>query len=412
MQAANPRRATAYLLVLVAVLVTVSIGVTGTMVHKVRRDRLSRAWEIERAHQIAQAGMELSVAYLQSDQSWRTLRGLGVWMNNAPLLDGTVTVTASDPDGSATDDPEDDITLTSEGRFGKARQVITATFTPIPVAMDSLSYSASAGDAIGFNGTLNATEAVAANGAATALLANVFARVYAGSTISGLTYRRAIYPNSGTRQHPNPATVFDWYVANGTTISFASLPSGILERVVLAPNHNPFGATNPLGIYVIDCAGANIRIRNCRIEGTLVLLNTGTSSDIQQSVNWKPAANRMPALLVKGRIAIELTTTALSEVTHNTNFNPSTAPYNGQSDNDRVDTYPSQLHGLVYASDDIAARENSAVTGPLIAADDIAFAGTVNITFDGSYATLPPRGFISRYNMRLKAETLARVVGD
>ncbi|MCW5769206.1 MAG: hypothetical protein KIT19_11030 [Phycisphaeraceae bacterium] len=408
----NQRRATAYLLVLVAVLVTVSIGVTATMVHKVRRERLSRAWEIERAHQIAQAGLELSVAYLQSDQSWRTLRGLGVWINNAPLLDGTVTVTASDPDGSATDDPADDITLTSEGRFGKARQVITATFEPLPVAMNSLNYAASAGDAIGFNGTLNATESVAANGATTALLANVFTPVYAGATISGTTYRRATYPNAGARQHPNPATVFDWYIANGTTISFASLASGVLERVVLAPNHNPFGATNPHGIYVIDCAGSNIRIRNCRIEGTLVLLNTGTSSDIQQSVNWKPAAARMPALLVRGRIAIELSATALSESTHNTNFNPSSAPYNGQSDNDRTDSYPSQLHGLVYASDDIAARGNSAVTGPLIAADDIAFAGTVTITHDAGPASLPPPGFISRYNMRLKAETLARVVGD
>lgn len=412
MKPISQRHATAYLLVLVAVLVTVSIGVTGTLVHKARRERLFRAWEIERARQIAQAGLELSVAYLQSDTSWRTLRGLGIWMDEQTLLDGVVTVTASDPDGSATDDPQDHITLTSEGRFGRARQVVAATFTPVPVAMNSLSYGASAGDALGFSGTLIADVPIAANGNSTAVSSSVRTPVYAGGLVIGSTYTNGTFPNSGTREHPDPATVFDWYTANGTTINFASLPSGKIENTVLGPNNNPYGATNPLGIYVINCAGANIKIRDCRIIGTLVLLNAGTSSTVESAVNWAPATPTMPAILSQGRIAVDLKSTPLSETTQNVNFNPATAPYNGVSDSDKSDTYPSRVRGLVYASDDVAARGTSAVSGPLLAGDDVAFAQTVTLTFDSGYAANPPRGFIKRYNMLLNTSSLARVVDD
>lgn len=412
MRSRSCKRGTAYLLVLVAVLVTVAIGVTGTMVHKSRRERLLRAWEIEHARQIAQAGLELSVAYMQADDSWRTLRGLGVWMDQEPLLDGVVTVTASDPDGNATDDYDDQITLVSEGVFGSARQTVSATFTPVRVAMSSLSYGASAGDALGFNGTLNADVPIAANGNATALLSSVRTPVYAGGTITGLTYTRSTFPNSGTREHPNTATVFDWYVANGTAIPFASLPSSRMENVVLGPNHNPYGATNPLGIYVINCGGSNIRFRNCRIAATLVLLNIGTSSAIEQSVNWSPPEPTMPALLAQGRIAIDLSGTSLSEASQNVNFNPATAPYNGVSDSDRTDSYPSRVLGLVYASDDVTLRGTTAVSGPIIASDDVPISGTVTLTFDSGYASNPPRGFIKRYNMRLDTGSLARVVDD
>lgn len=407
----NQRRATAYLLVLVAVLVTVSIGVTGTMVHKARRERLSRAWEIERAHQIAQAGLELSVAYLQSDRSWRTLRGLGVWMNNAPLLDGTVTVTASDPDGSATDDHADDITLTSEGRFGKARQVVTATFTPIPVPMSSLAYASSTVGPTDFRGTINANRALAANGSMTAVGAAVRAPVYAGSSITGLIYYGTQHPNSGTREHPG-ATVFDWYIANGTAINHGSLPGGDLQQVVLGPGHNPWGAPNPLGIYVINCANKRIRIRNCRIEGTLVLLNPKSDSKIEQSLNWAPADSRLPALLVLGGMQIDISSTPITETAANTNLNPPTAPYLGSSDNDTSDSYPSQIEGLIYVSGNLIARGAAQIRGQVLAGGSATFSENVTLSWSSRYFDNPPPGFVSRYNMRLKTESLARVVGD
>lgn len=406
------KRGTAYLLVLIAVLVTVAIGVTGAMVHKSRREHLIRASEIEHARQIAQAGLELAVAYIQADDSWRTLRGLGVWMDEEPLLDGVVAVTAHDPDGNATDDDLDDITLISEGRYGVAVQRVSATLTPIPVAMDCLNFASSSAGNTGFEKVVTANAPIASNGSMGALLATVYADVYAGTSITGITFARSKYAYSGTRQHP-ASTVFDWYVANGTAISRSSLPGGNVEKCLLSPNSNPYGATNPRGIYVIDCAGQNIKVRDCRIEGTLVLLNVKSDSTIENTINMKPAEPTLPALLVKGAFTIKPEDKQLSESSQKVNFNPPNTPYNGLADADQLDTYPTQINGLVYVSGNLIMENTTKILGQVVGGAAISFKkDAVTITRDSRYADSPPPGFVTRYNMRLNTDSLARVVDD
>lgn len=407
------RKGSAYLLVLVAVLVTVAIGVTGSMVHKSRRERLSRASEIERAKAIAQSGLELAVAYMQSDASWRKLRGLGVWTNDEPMMGGRLTVTAVDPDGSATDDSTDDITLVSEGAFGRARQSVSATFTPVPLPMDCLSYASSSVGNTGFEKVITANAPIASNGSMAASLATVNANVYAASSILGITYTKSKYPNSGKRQHPDSATVFDWYIANGTAINRSLLPGGDIDKVVLGPNSNPFGTPNARGIYVIDCAGNQIKIKDSRIEGTLVLLNPKSDSTIENTINWKPAFPTLPALLIKGSITIKPDDKVLSESSQKVNFNPPTMPYNGSSDSDQLDTYPTQITGLVYASGQITVENTVKLYGQFVSGAAMLFKkDAVTITRDSTYYDNPPPGFSSGYNMLLKTDSLARVVDD
>lgn len=406
------RRGTAYLLVLVTVMVTVAIGASSVMVHRVRRARLDRVGDMERARAVAQAGLELASAYIQSDSAWRTNRGLGTWMDQETALDGVVTVTASDDDGSATDDPSDRVWIESEGVVGSARQIVGAYLEPVPIAMDCLDYASSTAGYTGFQGTLNANAAVASNDSMGALAATVRPDVYSGSTITGLTFTGARYPSSGTREHPNVTTALDWYIANGTAIAYSSLPSARIRSTVLGPTHNPFGSTNARGIYVIDCANNNITIRDARIEGTLVLLNPGSSSKIERSVSWKPADPSLPALLVRGRITIELLAANLSEATIAANLNPVTAPYGGAWDSDTSDTYPSRIEGLMYATDDFVIQSNTTILGQVIAGDDVTYAGTVSITRSSQYSDDPPPGFVSRYNMLLDVGSVARVMDE
>lgn len=406
------RRGTAYLLVLVTVMVTVAIGASSVMVHRVRRVRLDRVGDIERARAVAQAGLELATAYIQSDSAWRVNRGLGTWMDQEAVLDGVVTVSASDDDGSATDDPADRVWIESEGVVGSARQIVGAYFEPVPLAMDCLEYASSTGDQTGFQGTLNANAPVASNGSMGAMAATVRPDVYSGSSILGLTYTGTKYPSSGTREHPNAETALDWYIANGTTIAYTSLPSARIRGVVLGPNHNPFGSTNTRGIYVIDCGNNNITIRDARIEGTLVLLNPGSSSKIDRSMNWKPADPALPALLVRGRITIELLATNLSEATIVANLNPVTAPYGGVWDADTSDTYSSRIEGLIYATDSFVIQSSTTILGQVVAGQDVTYSGTVSITRSSQYSDNPPPGFVSRYNMLLDVGSVARVLDD
>lgn len=411
MRRTDLRRGTAYLLVLVTVLITVAVGVSSVMVHRVRRERLDRIADMDRARAVAQAGLELAVAYIQSDGQWRTNRGLGTWMDGESVLDGTVTLVASDPDGDANDDAADQVTLVSEAVVGSARQAVSATFTPVPVPMTCLQYSSSSGDQTGFNGTLGSNGTLASNGSMGALLATVNANVIAGGSITGISFNGTTSSNAGTRQHP-ASSALDWYIANGTPIAYSSLPSGRISSTVIGPNRNPYGSTNAMGIYVIDCGNSNISIRNCRIEGTLVLLNAGNSSTIDQRVNWKPAMEGMPALLVQGRMRIELSSSNLSEATSTTNFNPSTAPYNGVSDNDMLDTYPSRIEGLLYATDDFVIQGSTTILGQVVATDDITYNGTVTITRSSTYTESPPQGFIARYNLLSDPASFARVIDE
>ncbi len=406
------RRGTAYLLVLVTVMVTVAIGASSVMVHRVRRVRLDRVGDIERARAVAQAGLELATAYIQSDSAWRTNRGLGIWMDGESVLDGVVTLTAVDDDGDAEDDPSDAVTIVSEGVVGSAKQIVSATFQPVPVALDSLSYAVSAEGNVGFEKVINANAGIASNGAMAASSATVNADVYASSTILGLTYTRGKYPSSGTRQHPS-TTVFDWYIANGTTINRALLPGGDLRKIVLAPNSNPYGATNPRGIYVINCANNTIKIQDCRIEGTLVLLNVKSDSEISNEVNMKPADPTLPLLLVQGSFTIKTSDKDLSESSEKVNFNPATAPYNGSSDSDQTDVYPRRIEGLIYVSGQLTFDDHIVMVGQAVVGGASIFkADTHTITWNSTYVNNPPQGFMRRYNMLLDVASVARVLDE
>lgn len=407
------RRGTAYLLVLVTAMVAVAAGATGIMVQRARRDEIMRASDMERARQAAQSGIELATSFIQANASWRTTPGLGTWLNDAAMPGGgRATVTISDPDGNATDDELDPVTIVSEGAFGSARQVVSVRLQPRAVPMNSLAYASSAADATGFQATINANAPIATNGQMAALLANVRADVYAGGSIIGLTYARAKYPNSGTRQHPDPSTVFAWYIANGTNISVGSISGFKIEKTVIGPNRNPWGTPNPLGIYVIDCENKKVIISECRIEGTLVLLNPGAGTEVEKTVHWKPAVANLPALMVRGSIRINIDPGSLSESSANTNFNPTSAPYNGVADNDKLDTYPSRIEGLIYVSDDLTMQKASNINGQVLVGDDAAYEGNITFTRSTTYWDDPPIGFRAGYVMRTESETLARVWDD
>lgn len=47
------------------------------------------------ARQIAESGMNVALSYLERTPTWRTDRPQGMWVNNSPMLDGTVTIEAS-----------------------------------------------------------------------------------------------------------------------------------------------------------------------------------------------------------------------------------------------------------------------------------------------------------------------------
>jgi hypothetical protein len=198
------------------------------------------------------------------------------------------------------------------------------------------------------------------------------------------------------RPLPDPATVFDYYLEQGTRIASTSL-----DRVVLSPNQNPFGSANAQGIYVIDAAGGSVSIRRSRIVGTVVIVNAGPGGvELTDQVNWEPAYPNYPAMLIQGSLSIKIDNSKLSESDAGMNFNPSSTPWQGASDSANDDSYPSALAGILYCTGDLTfAGQGSniqSLQGAVVCNGACSVVDKVNVTikYDAAFHDTPPPGFL------------------
>jgi hypothetical protein len=194
------------------------------------------------------------------------------------------------------------------------------------------------------------------------------------------------------------ATVFDSYIL-GTAIAISSIPTSqgvrTIENKLLSPGINPYGSgvKNANGIYVIDCQSGNLRIRNSRIVGTLVILNPGVFS-VQQAVNWEPAIANYPSLLVRGNAELAFTNSPLlSESSLSFNFNPAHTPYAGGWNINTTDSYPSVMKGLIYASGNVTTKNSVTIDGVLVIGTTLSAANALSLSYLSSFYDNPPPGF-------------------
>jgi hypothetical protein len=254
--------------------------------------------------------------------------------------------------------------------------------------------------------TLSCSQTVSANNSVSASDSTLNSDIEAAGGIvlgnsTGTGKRTSNVPRRGM---PGPE-VFQHYADTGTRIHLSALPSSsnvrFIRDVLISPARNPFGgAADPKGVYVIDCGGQPLEIGRCRIVGTLVLLNAN-SPVIRDSVNWSPAVASYPALLVEGSARIELTDMSLAEggPGTNINFNPADTPFEGSSDNDTDDFYPSAITGLVYVSGDLGTANFPSFQGNLVVGNTLNAAGGLRLVYRDTCLKSPPPGFVSSYNM-------------
>lgn len=191
------------------------------------------------------------------------------------------------------------------------------------------------------------------------------------------------------------------YYVDEVIMQEAGAPSDVkvIHRQLLSPTSNPFGSgvKNGQGIYIIDCGGKKISIRNSRIVGTLILLNQNEGgSEIAGSINWTPAvtsadpmATNLPVLLSNKQLNLYFANTPLDEGLRNANFNPTGAtatPYNDSQDTDMSDSYPSLINGVVYTEKKVSVTNSPTITGVLVAGDDINVKdATLGLKYDPIY---------------------------
>lgn len=193
----------------------------------------------------------------------------------------------------------------------------------------------------------------------------------------------------------------------------------IIYQTALGPGVNPFGGgTNAEGIYKIDCGGQKLLIERSRIVGTLLVVNPGANSCINNGpINWTPAVAGYPALLVdadngtSADFSILATNRVLSETENGVNYNPSGAPHDEfGTDTDTNDIYRSQIKGLVAIRHDLAYGNRSLTKGQIIVGNNIAnSSGELEVDYQPDALLNPPPGFWS-YSYSRRAISTQKVV--
>lgn len=375
--AAASRRGSVYIIVLSTVLLVAVAGVSGVIAVREQRRSVETSVEVDKARLIAQSAMELAESQLQNTTTYRSSISSGTVVPSRAFAGGTMRVSAVDPgDANLSNSTLDDVTMTAWGVYGSATQMYQRRFKPSATPLDSLAVSAYAGINLSFSSaTVRAYGVLGCAGSAAALLSNVWADVEAGVLATGMTFRQSTSSLARTRTLPTSTEALAPYLAMGTQINFSSLSGGgEIRDTVLGPGRNPYGAANAAGVYYINCANQSITIRDCRISGTLVLINPGSGSLFRNEVLLEASTPGYPALLVSGDMTLSIDSTDIHESP--INMNPAGAPYRGVSDNDTSDVYPSMISGLVYVSGNLTIDGSTTIYGPVLCAKTITFKGT------------------------------------
>jgi len=383
-----------YILVLSVALLLATIGFSALTVSRIHLRSSVGTNDWQEAGLLAQSAIEYAMATLDQTPSWRT-----TFQNNVPmpvvqktLGRGTMSAVLVDEyDGNLGNYGTDPVRLYGIGRVGDTTRAHSVEIRPSK-GMSVLKSAAHSGTRIYI---LSLREVLLSGGL---ISSNDRFRsegyVYGDSEAITYEYANVTTGNervlSAAKVMPGTRPI-DVLKSKATTIPVSSTISGR----VLGPDSNPWGTPNPDGLYYLN-AGQNVTLSQIRLWGTLIIRTGSATVTISDSVFFENYRSDYPTLIVEGNAVISLRSaeTSLSEATANVNFNPMETPYEGQSDSDKVDSYPNEIRGLVHVTGEARFQQNPTIRGVLLAAGDIVVEGTLlQVAYNKSIYENPPLGY-------------------
>jgi hypothetical protein len=352
-----------FVLACVAIITMLAVGAIG--VNRARLRTAHIANEGGRAQASMQRAFEMGTFLLQADPNGFTWRDGTSLTIDDPALAGRPMVQLVDPDDAdLTAGTSSRVRLIASGYDGPASKRIRADFIPDVRPLPALEH------------------ALVVTGTRTLLVL----RSIAGTEYNSTSYHPADVVHASASQFaisgmngllvPGPEVVTLW-AGKGTRIDIDDISSRTVNGQLLAPMVNPYGVGNAQGIYVIDCENKSLRVRRSRVVGTLVIINVGTGSSIDD-VSFE-ALPGQPALLVGGNITFNSGADDVTESSVNRNLNPTNAPYLDVTDTDETDTYPVGVRGIAYIAGNVTMT-SFAVAGTLIIDGNLGGVGAVSAT--------------------------------
>ena len=375
---------------------------------QMRSSRLMR--DYDEARTCAVSAVELGMLYVKQDPNWRTARPNGIWVQDEPLGAGRFTLEGIDPaDNLLSDSKYEPLVLTGTGTKGLARHKVQVTLVPVIKPLEALNTSLHAsglvhikagkqiravGGPISTNGQLDNEGVLDGDAAAQS--------VNRTGTITGTFTMPA-----PAKRMPD-ATVITDYMSKATPIPYLAT----IDKAVLAPGSNPWGPTDPNGLYSIDTNGADLLIKNTRICATLVVRAVGRTVTLDGAVFLQNYRSNFPTLVVEGNVVIKYSSCdlLLSEAANAANYNPVGAPYEGATDADMLDVYPNEIRGLIHIKGSLTLQQSARIIGAIICDGPVNGEEANTIAHDDSLYACPPDGYTFVDQMQISPRSWKQVI--
>jgi hypothetical protein len=371
------------------VLLLVVLGIAAIILQFRHSSRSNTA--IDQGYVYAELGISHALSFTHDTADWRNLLNNGTWLSDISAGSAVYSVNGIDPkDGILSGDSGDSVILTCAATVNGVTRRLSVTAQQQPSKL--LSYTLAAGKTITIKDSADICGNVCGNKDIVKDYYNcvIDGNAEAVSTIQYTTNINGnIVQNTLAKSFPDEQAMFNYYKALATPISYRSE----INQVLLSNTSNPYGVVNANGLYKMDCGNQKLIIKNCRIYGTLMLINPRNDSRIESCLNWQPARLDYPALIIeKGALYMD-TTGSLSELVFNTDFNlPTEFGYHviGQ-------VFANQITGAVYIDGDLELRNDSYILGSVIVTGTVKMYNNTDIKWYNNCVTYPAKNFLESY---------------
>lgn len=300
------------------------------------------------AQQLGRAGTEWALATVHATTNWRSTFTTTPTQTLRPDGGGRVDVTVFDEDGNLLDDDTDAARITVASQLDTQTRTIALTARPYP--HPTMAYTVAASGGVTFAGTSTVNGPIYAKGniIGTGVTVNLGAAA-AFEVPSGSTVTPTLTPQYlNAPSYAMPAPDLSYYTSRANAISRTGSGGGNwkLEKAKYTSTYATTGTVNAYGLYWLDLGNKNLDLRECLIEGTLVITGSGSNIITMDKASIiRPGAQPYPSLIIVlgagSSVNISIPNERLDESSAGLDFN---------GDGDQTDTLTPYVSGLVYVS--------------------------------------------------------------
>jgi Tfp pilus assembly protein PilX len=343
------------------------------------------------ARENAASAVAAALARIKNDLNWRTTFTHNTESTPINFSTGSATWRLVDlVDTSLSNNARHAVAVDGIGRCGNATWIerVEAYQPEVPLPTLACAIHSHGRLRVDSGRTLTVLDGVGSTNGELAVSGTLIGSAHCSTRASGGTVTGTVTTGMTARESPASTTLFNTYRDLAVNVAYV----GGMNGHILGPGVNSyFGAPSADGIYYINTGSSTLSITSSRIHGTLIVKGNVTINDFVFLQFFK---RESPVLIVDGNLTVQCDSAQfLSEAAELRNFNPTTAPFQGNSDLDTTDVYPSEIWGAVHVQGNLTINEPTRMVGVVLVDGEARISDDVTIQRDPTIFFSPPKGY-------------------